>query len=79
MESRLRANTEITAAGIDGDMHQARRESDDRIAQSLKHTRHLKIVEWLKPRTEGLEHDQAGRVGWLMRRNDCRDACPHAQ
>jgi len=47
MENRLRAIAEMTAAGIDGDMHQSLSESDDPVSRSLEEERHLEIVEWL--------------------------------
>ncbi len=45
MENRLRAIAEMTAAGIDGDMHQSLSESDDPVSRSLEDKRHLEIVE----------------------------------
>jgi len=47
MENRLRGIAEMTAAGIDGDMHQSLSESDDPVSRSLEDKRHLEIVEWL--------------------------------
>lgn len=47
MENLLRAIAEMTAAGIDGDMYQSLRESEDPVGRSLEDKRHMEIVEWL--------------------------------